>query len=281
MSAAAKALLVVASNATRALLSPHRVRLAIAASALMLVSQSAALRAQTQNDSSSRTGIDSLATRPRFQFSGASWLMGLRGTVRPSKDAQTATLEDDANRVWEFGESSAYATMVYRRHRFVMLGDLSGFQSTDAARLESGEAAVVVQRLNALTVTPGYAWIDRVRGSFSLFGGVRIWRMSNSVGVPALEVEDRARTSYYDVVFASRVERALGRALTASLYADAGGFQIASDLTWQATGTLMLRPSETWSLIAGYRHLSVDYRGDNKRVSLAMFGPTFGASIAF
>jgi len=228
-----------------------------------------------------RTGVDSSAERHSLQLGGAVWLMGLGGTVRPSNVAQTATLDPSSNRVWGSDDATAYVTMLYRRHRFILSGDLGGFEATDAGRLESGEAAVIAQRLHVLTVTPGFAWLDGARGSLAVLGGVRVWRMSNSVAVPSLDLQDKARTSYYDVVFATRAERRLSDALTTSVYADAGGFQIASDLTWQIAGTLVLRTSEQWSLIAGYRHLSVDYRGDNKRVLLKMYGPSFGAAVHF
>ena len=228
-----------------------------------------------------RARADSAAERSSMQLGGAAWLMGLSGTVRPSKVAQTATLDPSSNRVWESDAATAYITMLYRRRRFVLSGDLSGFHSTDAGRLASGEAAVVAQRLQVLTVTPGFAWLDGERGSLAVLGGVRVWRMSNSVSVPSLSVQDKARTSYYDVVFATRAERRFSDAITTSVYADAGGFQIASDLTWQIAGTLALRTSEQWSLIAGYRHLSVNYRGDNKRVQLRMYGPSFGAAVHF
>ncbi len=209
----------------------------------------------------------------------AVWLMGLAGTVRPASVAQTATLNTSANRVLPFDDAASYINMLHRRNRFALTADLSGFLSSDAARLATGEEAVVEQRLHVLSVTPGYAWFEDENGSLAVLGGVRIWRMSNSVSVPSLDVSDEARTSYYDVIVATRIERHLHERVTASAYVDAGGFYVASDLTWQFVGQVALRTSEQWSLTAGYRRLSVDYRGDGKRLSQVMRGGWFGAAI--
>lgn len=207
--------------------------------------------------------------------------MGQTGTVKPSRVAQTAILDGSAASIFKRGNATGYATISYRRNRFRLLGDLSGFHSTDAAHAGMGESAVVVQHLTALTLTPGYAIVDEPRASIAAFGGVRIWRMSNSVSVPSLDIHDKARTSYYDVVFAAHAERSLGNVMKAAFYADAGGFHIASDLTWQFAARLDVRASEQWSLHTGFRRLAVDYRGDNKQISLSLSGPYLGAALHF
>ncbi len=215
------------------------------------------------------------------EFTGAAWLMGMRGTVRPSTVAQTATINPSSNRALEAKDATAYISMRLTRDRFVLGGDLSNFSATDVARTTLGEAATISQRNSALTITPGFAWLRGERGSFELYGGVRIWRWHATVTVPDAGLADDARTSYYDVVFGARGEQRVTRALTASLYADAGGFAVASDLTWQLAGRVAYRAAESWSLVVGYRHLSVNYRGDGKLLNLDQYGPTLGAALHF
>ena len=215
------------------------------------------------------------------ELTGAAWLMGMRGTVRPSEVAQTATMDASSNRALESDDATAYVSMRFTRDRFVLAGDLSDFRATDEARTTSGDAASISQRSSALTMTPGFVWLRSERGSLELFGGVRVWRMNATVAVPDAGVSDNARTSYYDVVFAARGEQRVTRAITASLYADAGGFAVASDLTWQLAGRVAYRAADAWSVVAGYRHLSVNYRGDGKRLDLDQYGPTLGAALHF
>lgn len=228
-----------------------------------------------------RRPADSTAALTSEQLFAGAWLMGMRGVVRPSSAAAMATLDAESNRIWERQRVASYLTFLHRRDRFVLTSDLSSVHTADPGRVPSGADAMIVQQIRALTVTPGYTWYKAERSAIAVLGGVRIWRMQNAVDVPSLSTRDETRTSYYDAVVAARIEHAFGRAIHAAVYVDAGGFAVASDLTWQLAATVRLRASPRWSLVGGVRHLDVDYRGDGKRLSLAMFGPTVGGAVHF
>jgi opacity protein-like surface antigen len=68
---------------------------------------------------------------------------------------------------------------------------------------------------------------------------------------------------------------------------DVGGFSIgsSSELTWTLTAMLELELSDTWSLVAGYRYVDVDWEtgiGPSRfKFDYEIHGPIIGASIRF
>ncbi len=64
---------------------------------------------------------------------------------------------------------------------------------------------------------------------------------------------------------------------------DAGGFGIggASDLSWQAVAEVEYRFADTWSAVAGYRHLSIDRPLRGRDVDLEISGLILGVRTRF
>jgi hypothetical protein len=62
---------------------------------------------------------------------------------------------------------------------------------------------------------------------------------------------------------------------------DIGGFEVNSDLIWQANLAIGYRFTESLSGLVGYRGLGVDYSDGNSLVDTVAHGPAIGMTFRF
>ncbi len=67
----------------------------------------------------------------------------------------------------------------------------------------------------------------------------------------------------------------------AEISADAGGFELGSDFTWQVTGSITRQLSERRSISLGYRHIDIEYFDSPNRYESEMSGPFLGFGFNF
>jgi opacity protein-like surface antigen len=127
--------------------------------------------------------------------------------------------------------------------------------------------------------------INYERVSLDLLTGGRIWKLSNTLtlspgALPGVELD--LDESWIDPIAGARIFIDLSERLLLQARGDVGGFQVSSDFTWQALGTLGYRFSDRFTLRAGYRHLDVDFENDDGFIyDVKMSGPILGGTIAF
>jgi len=105
-----------------------------------------------------------------------------------------------------------------------------------------------------------------------------------SEGVTELAGKDlSASRDWVDMFVGLRLKGKLSEKMFAVLYGDVGGFGIGSgsDLTWQAFAGLGWTVSETITVEAGYRHMSIDYDVDNLDLDLTLSGFVAGVGFHF
>ena len=135
-------------------------------------------------------------------------------------------------------------------------------------------------RQSSLTLTGGYNWQLAPQSSVDLMGGVRVWDIHAHVQVPGVAAA-QSNTSFVDPVVAVRWRYDLGSQWSSLLYADAGGFGLGSDATWQALASINYQWRDSIYLSLGYRHLSVDYRSGGKRLDFSQSGPLLGVTLKY
>ena len=69
--------------------------------------------------------------------------------------------------------------------------------------------------------------------------------------------------------------------LSAVGYADIGGFGAGSQFSWEIYAGLDYAFTETFSAIAGFRYLSIDYDQTGTDLKLDTYGPLIGATLHF
>lgn len=216
----------------------------------------------------------------RFQLTPYVWMTGLDGHIRPFKGAPTAHVNKSFSDVLDDLDMAAFINGTARKGRYVLQGDFSHASTSDKAALPLGQSAHSKVRQTSLTLTGGHNWMPSPQSSVDLMAGLRLWQIKAEVQVPGL-ISARSNTSFVDPIVAARWRYDLAPRWSTLLYADMGGLSLGSKFTWQIHGSVNYQVKDNIHLSLGYRHLSVDYREDGKRLDFSQSGPIIGATFRF
>ncbi len=129
----------------------------------------------------------------------------------------------------------------------------------------------------------GYQVVDRL----SLLAGLRYTdlQVHTTVTSPLGVAKSSTGEDWLDPVVGATYDVPLSEAWSLLLRADAGGFGIGSDLSWQAVAILRWQVSRSMGLAAAYRYLDTDYDNDDGAkpfaYDLAVSGPAVGVVFTF
>jgi hypothetical protein len=135
-----------------------------------------------------------------------------------------------------------------------------------------------------LTPKIGYRLFDEERIKIDALTGLRYWHFSENLKfVPSnLNLNFSESQNLVDPLVGGRVQLGLTPKIVANVLGDVGGWGTGSQLEYQVAGLLGYRIKPKWTLQAGYRYLSIDYRNSNRGgtvVYLITSGVIFGATI--
>lgn len=216
----------------------------------------------------------------RFQATPYVWMSGLDGQVRPFRSAPTADVDKSFSELLKNLDAAAFVTATARRDRFVLQGDLTHASTSDAAALPMGLSARAKVRQTSATLTAGYAFAPTEASGVDLMAGVRHWDVSTAVAVNGIG-SARSTFSFVDPIIAARWRQQVAPRWSTLVYADAGGFGVGSQATWQVLGLANYQARDNLFLSMGYRHLSVDYRERGRRLDVDLSGPMLGLTFLF
>jgi len=135
------------------------------------------------------------------------------------------------------------------------------------------------------TLAAGYSVVQRPEIDVDLLGGLRLWSVDLDVDVPnripRLPNRYSESETWADIILAGRVRYQFAPAWSVIAYADYGGFEWASEATWQAAATINYRASERWYVSAGYRALALDYEQGGLDLDTTIAGPLLGVTARF
>lgn len=218
----------------------------------------------------------------RFQVTPYVWMTGLKGDLRLSPRLPTAHVSQSFSDVLSDLKAAAFLNGTARRDRYVLQADASYASVASHAQLPLGlqlQARAKVQQ-SSLTVTGGYQWQPSAQDSIDTMVGVRGWHLRSSLQVAPL-LSERLSKSFVDPIVALRWRHQWSDRWSSLLYADAGGFGVGSESTWQVLATVNYQLRDKVYLSAGYRQLNVDYRSGNQRLDVRLGGPVLGATFQF
>ncbi|WP_027017205.1 outer membrane beta-barrel protein [Comamonas composti] len=216
----------------------------------------------------------------RYQLTPYLWMTGMNGHLRPLANSPTAHVNESFSELLSNLDAALFLSGTARQGQYVLQGDLSYASVSDKASLPLGLTANTRLRQTALTLTGG---INRPLGtgsSLDLMAGVRLWDIKARVQVPGLGSFE-SREHFADPILAARWHHSLGPRWSSLVYADAGGFGVGSDSTWQIMASLNYEIRNSLYLSFGYRHLKVNYRDGGQRLDFSMSGPLVGATYRF
>lgn len=156
-----------------------------------------------------------------------------------------------------------------------------GFATPRNLAFAGGRSELTATQLSALGLLR--VWQEPGFG-LDLGAGMRAWWVENKVTLnPGLAAGRSASVSadFNDPILALRAEFRLAERWSALAYADIGGFDTASRLTWQVVGAVGWQATENVSVQAGYRHLAVDRARADLALDLAFGGPMIGVTFRF
>lgn len=207
------------------------------------------------------------------------WLPGVSSTVEtPLGDVEAEVEFADILDKLDF---AFLAALEARQGRWALVGDLQYF---DLGAQTSSDRAVIesVEIDSKMAILGGYALYDVSNGPdtrIELGGGLRYYDATFDTtvsGARPLSFSDEG--NWADAVLSARVTQAFNEDWFGVAYADVGGFGIggSSELTWQAFVAGGYRINESWSAVAGYRHLWFERDFDGRSVTSEVGGPVIG-----
>jgi len=120
--------------------------------------------------------------------------------------------------------------------------------------------------------------------SVDVLAGLRLWRIETELDLDAGIAAARSvqdQDVWVDPILGARGSVPLWGPFWLSAAAVIGGFDAASELTWEVLGTIDVRRWERVTFRAGYRHVDVDYEDGGFIFDAALSGSIFAAVVHF
>ena len=112
-----------------------------------------------------------------------------------------------------------------------------------------------------------------------LFAGARVNWIDAQLGIGRFDRS--ADKSWVDPIIGARFQSDLGEKFFFRAVGDIGGFDVSSDLTWQAMAGFGYRVMENGALLAGYRGIGADYTDGGFTYDVVTHGPIIGFEYRF
>jgi len=219
------------------------------------------------------------------------WAAGLKGSVSPFRAAPTFTVEKSFSDVLEDLNFGGFLNVWARYERFVFSADIMYVDVGEARSIGAlpyvgatpGLSASAGNSMFSATALGGFRVFDDGRATVDVLGGVRWWQISTSVtaqfaGFSRHYGED---FGWVDPLVGVRAFYRLTDRFSAMVQADAGGFGLGAESTWQVIGTVNYAFTDRLSASIGYKSLGVDYASDGHVFDTRLDGPVAGVTFRF
>lgn len=128
-----------------------------------------------------------------------------------------------------------------------------------------------------------YRVLEGEGGSLDVLAGGRLWWLKTELDFDGAKIDASGSDSetWVDPIVGLKGRINLGSDVYLAGWGMIGGFGVSSEFFWDAMGGLGYQVSDSFSLFAGYRGLSVDYKNDGFVFDVDMNGPLLGAVFNF
>jgi hypothetical protein len=235
---------------------------ALAPALLFLISGTAVL---AQGSSSPNSQIESPTPSDdglHVSITPYLWFAGVHGT--------TGVLGHDASVHAGFGDIFNYlnigamGVLETRYNRVILPVDFLWMKLSDDKGVPVNDLGVqsIKAKMTETMLAPkiGYRIADGKRVKVDALFGIRYWHLSTDLALQPAQTGNKFSDSanWVDAVAGGRIEVAVTPKAFVAIVGDAGGGSARSD--YQVGGFLGYKISRKCALLAGYRHLSVNYR---------------------
>ena len=242
--------------------------------------------AQLQSpDSSSQKTAGSNDSGWNFSLSPYLWFPGEHGTV--GAFARNVSIHLSPGDLLSHFDIGLMGAAEARYKRFVLNGDivwvrLSGGTTFPAPGLGAISAGATVGEF-IWTSKGGYRVIDRKKIKADANVGVRYWHLGEKLDFnpSTLGINFNGSQNWADILVGGRVQFPLGEKVVIDAIGDVGGWNATAKLDYEFAPVLGYKLTRKWTLEAGYRYLSVDYRTGRGVLDTITSGAVIGATFNF
>jgi opacity protein-like surface antigen len=174
---------------------------------------------------------------------------------------------------------------IFQRDRFgILLDAVYADLGTDGTWIQNRVSTSTNTKLGMYTAAAFYRVHDADRAFFDVYGGARYFDTSVDFELSSTRLRRSFRSSltWTDAVAGVRGGLPLSERWSLTGFADVGGFDSGSDLTWQVYGGANYDFSENWFATIGYRYVSIEKEvTERATLDIDMQGPLLGISYRF
>jgi hypothetical protein len=222
-----------------------------------------------------------------FTLAPYVWASGIKGDVGlfglPPQEVDASF--SDVIKNFDIG---AMAVMEARNGRFFVGADILYVKlgtEIDTPFGAIADSVEVTATSFMFTGLAGYSLIYDETVNLDVFAGARVWYsdttfdLNNPCGICPDSANDG--DTWVDPLVGVKGRAELGSNFYVTAWGMIGGFGVSSDLMWDILGGIGYQFSDTFSVVAGYRAVSVDYENDGFVYDVVQQGPIFGAVFRF
>ena len=226
-----------------------------------------------------------------FQVSPYLWASGINGTVGVSSRLPPAKVNINFDDIFNHIDwpAAVFFTAEARSpdQRWGIFNDFE-YIKLDAEVPTRGPlfgSATLTQKNLTDTLEVGYRFVDQRSLKMDVMGGVRIFSITNELGLTSGRLQgrsDSANETWVNPVIGGRFKLDVGGTnFFVNGYADVGGFGLNSDLTWQFYGGGGYNFNNWLTGYFAYRYLDVQHEDDGFVYDIVQQGPLLGLGIRF
>ncbi len=231
------------------------------------------------------------ATGQAQELNGSATLYGWLPWIEmdvTTRRGQSVSTSVDAENVIESLNFAVFAAGDLHYGRFGILQDFVysdlGSSGTLSGPLKS-KVNVDINMFLSTTVL-GYKAYEQDRWLVEPYAGARYVSLDTDVkivggGPRGLERQASVDLNWWDPVIGVRGGAPITQKLSASGFADIGGFDAGSQFSWEIYAGVDYAFTERLSGIAGFRYLSISYDDNGAELDLDTYGPIIGATLRF
>ncbi len=221
-----------------------------------------------------------------FTLAPYVWLAGINGDVAqfglPKVDIDASISDILSN--FDIGVMAAGEV---RYNRFSFATDLFYVKlSADEATPHGVLADKVHAKVRDFmwTGAAAYSLIYEESGNLDVMAGLRVWSVETDIGFtggPLDGVSASDSETWVDPLVGIKGKYNFTPNIYLTGWGMVGGFGASSKIMWDVMGGLGYAFNDTFSVVAGYRGMGVDYKNDGFVYDVVQHGPMFGGVIRF
>jgi len=227
---------------------------------------------------------------PRWEVTAAIylWAPSLSGSTRIGR---LPTLDIDAS-FSDLLDNLDFAFMALgevRKDKWGFFVDVmyTKLSSSGTAGPQGGLEVGIGNQLTTATFMGEYRVVQDDNTSVDLMAGARVWdvgldaTVTGAAGPFSVDFQQNASRTWVDPMIGVKARFQGSSPWYISTWGMIGGFGAAADIDWDVFGGVGYQFNDTFSLLAGYRAVGVDYDRDGFLFDIVQQGPIFGGVFRF